>query len=121
MITAQGGDPDGKLPVAKEKQQFLAPISGVVTKMDAMAVGLGAWRLGAGRATQGEKLQLGAGIEIHAKPGDHIQAGSPLYTMHTDEPARFVRALDVLNSSFAIGVAGDEIHRLPLILDRIEG
>ena len=121
MITAQGGDPDGKLPVAKEKQQFLAPTSGVVTKMDAMAVGLGAWRLGAGRATQGEKLQLGAGIEIHAKPGDHIQAGSPLYTMHTDEPARFVRALDVLNSSFAIGVAGDEIHRLPLILDRIEG
>ncbi len=121
MISAQGGDPDGKLPVAKERQEFLAPTSGVVTRMDAMSVGLGAWRLGAGRAVQGEKLQLGAGIEIHAKPGEHIQAGTPLYTLHTDESARFERALDVLQTSFTIGSQSDPIHRLPLILDRIEG
>ena len=121
MISAQGGDPDGKLPVAKESQEFLAPTSGVVTHMDAMSVGIAAWRLGAGRAVQGEKLQLGAGIEIHAKPGEHIQAGSPLYTLHTDESPRFDRALEALNASFTIGSQTDPIHRLPLIIDRIEG
>ena len=121
MISAQGGDPDGKLPVAKEKQQILAPTSGVLTRMDAMDVAVGAWRLGAGRSVQGEKLQLGAGIEIHVKPGEKIQAGAPLYTMHTDEPARFDRALDALQNSFTIGSENDPIHRLPLILDRIEG
>jgi thymidine phosphorylase len=121
MISAQGGDPDGKLPVAKESHQFLAPSSGVVTRMDAMGVGLAAWRLGAGRAVQGEKLQLGAGIEIHAKPGEVITAGAPLYTLHTDEPARFERALESLHSSFTIGSDEDAIDRLPLIIDRIEG
>ena len=121
MIAAQGGDPDGELPVAKESQTFLAPISGVVTHMDAMAVGLGAWRLGAGRAVQGEKLSLGAGIEIHAKPGDHIQAGTPLYTLHADDAPRFERALEVLATSFVIGSENDPINRLPLIIDRIEG
>ena len=121
MISAQGGDPDGKLPVAKESQEFLAPTSGVVTHMDAMSVGIAAWRLGAGRAVQGEKLQLGAGIEIHAKPGEHIQAGSPLYTLHTDESPRFDRALEALSASFTIGSQTDPIHRLPLIIDRIEG
>jgi thymidine phosphorylase len=121
MISAQGGDPDGKLPVAKESHKFLAPSSGVVTRMDAMGVGLAAWRLGAGRAVQGEKLQLGAGIEIHAKPGEVITAGAPLYTLHTDEPVRFERALESLHSSFTIGSEEDVIDRLPLILDRIEG
>jgi thymidine phosphorylase len=89
--------------------------------MDAMGVGLAAWRLGAGRAVQGEKLQLGAGIEIHAKPGEVITAGAPLYTLHTDEPARFERALESLHSSFTIGSDEDAIDRLPLIIDRIEG
>jgi thymidine phosphorylase len=121
MISAQGGDPDGKLPVAKESHQFLAPSSGIVTRMDAMGVGLAAWRLGAGRAVQGEKLQLGAGIEIHVKPGEVITAGKPLYTLHTDEPARFERALESLHSSFTIGSDEDPISRLPLIVDRIEG
>jgi thymidine phosphorylase len=121
MISAQGGDPDGKLPTAKESQQLVAPASGVLTRMDAMDVAIAAWRLGAGRSFQGEKLQLGAGIEMHVKPGDAIQAGQPIYTLHTDEPARFDRALEALHSSFTIGSASDPIHRLPLIIERIEG
>ena len=121
MISAQGGDPDGKLPTAKESQQLLAPTSGVLTRMDAMDVAIAAWRLGAGRSFQGEKLQLGAGIEMHVKPGDAIQAGQPIYSLHTDEPARFDRALEALHSSFTIGSASDPIHRLPLIIERIEG
>jgi thymidine phosphorylase len=121
MISAQGGDPDGKLPVAKENHIFSAPSSGKLLSMDAMGVGLAAWRLGAGRAVQGEKLQLGAGIEIHAKPGDTVKAGEPLYTLHTDEPARFDRALEVLHGSFTIGSENETVNRLPLVLDRIEG
>ena len=121
MISAQGGDPDGKLPTAKESHQLVAPKSGVLTRMDAMDVAIAAWRLGAGRSFQGEKLQLGAGIEMHVKPGDAIQAGQPIYTLHTDEPARFDRALEALHSSFTIGSTSDPIHRLPLIIERIEG
>ena len=121
MISAQGGDPDGALPQARESEVFLAPTSGILTRMDAMDVGVAAWRLGAGRAFQGEKLQLGAGIEIHVKPGDQVQAGTPLYTLHTDESDRFARAREALQSSFTIGAQSDSIERLPLIIERIEG
>ena len=57
---------------------------------------MAAWRLGAGRSRQGESVQAGAGIEIHAKPGESIKAGSPLYTLHTDTPAAYARALESL-------------------------
>src|SRR6186997_1494805 len=49
MISAQGGDPSAPLPSAKETHVVNAPTSGVLTRLDAMAVGLAAWRLGAGR------------------------------------------------------------------------
>jgi thymidine phosphorylase len=88
--------------------------------MDAMKVGVSAWRLGAGRSKQGEMVQAGAGIELHAKPGDYISAGSPLMTLHTDEPARFERALDILDGAVII-VEGGTVTRLPLVLERIEG
>jgi len=93
MISAQGGDPDAPLPVARENQIIKAERTGVVHTMDALKVGISAWRLGAGRSKQGEKVQAGAGIEIHAKPGDTVQAGAPLFTLHTDESARFERAI----------------------------
>jgi thymidine phosphorylase len=88
--------------------------------MDAMKVGMAAWRLGAGRSRQGEKVQAGAGIEIHAKPGEHIKAGSPLYTLHTDVTATFVRALESLENSVEIGeLPAGGIDRLPLVIERI--
>ena len=89
--------------------------------MDAMKVGLGAWRLGAGRSRQGEAVQAGAGIEIHAKPGDTIKSGAPLFTLHTDTPAAFARAQESLVDSVRIGdlAAGEKIDRLPLIIERI--
>ena len=121
MISAQGGDPDAKLPVAKENIVVSAQSSGTVLAMDAMAVGLAAWRLGAGRTRQGEAVQAGAGIEIHAKPGDKIQAGAPLFTLHTDTPAAFVRAQEALIDSVTIGdlPASGKVDRLPLVLERI--
>ena len=121
MISAQGGDPDATLPVAKEQHIVTADSSGELIAMDAMKVGVAAWRLGAGRSRQGEAVQAGAGIEMHAKPGDQVTAGQPLFTLHTDEPARFERALEILQGSTKISATGEKVERLPLIIERIEG
>ena len=118
MISAQGGDLDAKLPVAREQHVVTAKNSGTMTTMDAMKVGVSAWRLGAGRAKQGEKVQAGAGIEMHAKPGDYVQVGTPLLTLHTDEPARFERALEILDGAISIEEGGT-VNRLPLVVERI--
>jgi thymidine phosphorylase len=119
MISAQGGDPDAALPVAKESHQILATNSGTMTAMDAMKVGVAAWRLGAGRSRQGEKVQAGAGVELHAKPGDYVKQGAPIMTLFTDEPARFERALEALAGAVII-VEGGIVDRMPLVLERIE-
>ncbi len=120
MISSQGGDPDAKLPVAQENTVVRADKDGTILSMDAMKVGMAAWRLGAGRSRQGEKVQAGAGIEIHAKPGEHIKAGSPLYTLHTDVEATFNRALESLQDSVEIGeLPAGGIDRLPLIIEKI--
>ena len=118
MISAQGGDPDAPLPVARENQIIKAERTGVVHTMDALKVGISAWRLGAGRSNQGEKVQAGAGIEIHAKPGDTVQAGAPLFTLHTDESARFERAIAALDGAVTIGDSSS-ISKMPLVLERI--
>jgi thymidine phosphorylase len=120
MVAAQGGDPDATLPVAREQHVVKAPNSGTITTMDAMKVGVSAWRLGAGRSKQGEQVQAGAGIEMHAKPGDYIEEGSPLFTLHTDEAPRFERALEILDGAVSI-VKDGVVNRLPLVLERIEG
>ena len=121
MIRAQGGDPDAKLPIAKEKTEVTATSDGTLSSMDAMGVGIAAWRLGAGRSKQGEKVSPGAGIEIHAKPGAMIKKGDVIYTLHADEPARFERALLALDGSFTISQDGSIAKRLPLIIEKIEG
>jgi thymidine phosphorylase len=120
MVKAQGGDPDATLPVAREQHVVKAANSGIITTMDAMKVGVSAWRLGAGRSKQGEQVQAGAGIEMHAKPGDYIEAGASLFTLHTDEAPRFERALEILDGAVAI-VENGTVDRLPLVLERIEG
>jgi thymidine phosphorylase len=119
MIAAQGGDPDAPLPVAREQHVVTAPASGVLTRLDAMAVGLAAWRLGAGRAKLGDVVQAGAGVEWHARPGDEVRQGEPLLTLHTDEPERFDRALASLDGGFDIAPAGTAYTPTPLIHDHV--
>ena len=121
MIRAQGGDPDAKLPQARENILVTAQSDGTLSSMDAMSVGIAAWRLGAGRSKQGEKVSFGAGIEIHAKPGAQVKKGDPIYTLHADEPERFARALSALENSFGISQDGSVAERLPLIIEKIEG
>ena len=121
MIRAQGGDVDAPLPVASEKVTVTADTDGMLSTMDAMSVGIAAWRLGAGRSKQGEKVSFGAGIEIHAKPGVQVKKGDAIFTLHADEPARFARAQSALENSFSISKDGSVAPRLPLIVERIEG
>lgn len=118
MISAQGGDLNAALPVAREQHKFFATESGTMVGMDAKKVGVASWRLGAGRSRQGEKVQAGAGIELHAKPGDEISSGQLLMTLHTDEAERFPRAIEILEGCVTI-VAGGTVNRLPLVVERI--
>ncbi|WP_372727915.1 thymidine phosphorylase [Nocardioides sp.] len=119
MIRAQGGDPDAAMKQARESHVVSAPSTGVLTRLDAMAVGMAAWRLGAGRAKQGAAVQDGAGVLWHARPGDEVTEGEPLFTLLTDEPERFERALASLDGGFDIAAPGTTYQATPLVLDRI--
>ncbi|HEY3001779.1 MAG TPA: thymidine phosphorylase, partial [Kribbellaceae bacterium] len=119
MVAAQGGDPSAALPVAPETHDVAAPSSGVLTRLDALAVGVAAWRLGAGRARKEDPVSAVAGVQLHAKPGDVVQAGQPLMTLHAEDPARFARALEALEDAVEIGESAGETA--PLVLDRIAG
>ncbi|MDA8437005.1 MAG: thymidine phosphorylase [Actinomycetales bacterium] len=119
MIAAQGGDPDAPLPTARETHVVVAERSGVLARLDAHAVGVAAWRLGAGRARKEDPVSAGAGIEMHAKPGDLVTAGAPLLTLHADDAGRFPTALADLEGGVVVADAGTVVQRLPLVLDRI--
>ena len=118
MIVAQGGDPDAELPTGRETQVVTAETDGVVTRMDAMAVGMAAWRLGAGRARKEDPVQAGAGVEIHAKPGEQVRAGQPLLTLHTDDADRIERALASLEGGVEIAESASYTPG-PLVIDRV--
>ncbi|MQM28262.1 thymidine phosphorylase [Glycomyces sp. NEAU-7082] len=117
MIAAQGGDPDAPLPTARETEEVTADADGYVTEMDAYAVGVAAWRLGAGRERQGQPVQFGAGIEILKAVGEPVQAGDPVFRLHTDTPDRFAAAKETLTGQWAVGT--EPAPRGPIILDRV--
>ena len=117
MVKSQGGDPDAALPIAREKKVITAQNDGLISSMNALQVGISAWRLGAGRERQGEKVQAGAGIEIHAKPGAQVKKGDPIFTLHTDEATRFERAEAALDGAVVIGTSVAE--SLPLVITKI--
>ena len=120
MISAQGGDPDAVLPSPRESQVVTADRDGVLVAQAALPFGIAAWRLGAGRARKEDPVDHAAGIDLHAKPGDAVRAGQPLFTLHTNEPARFERALEALEGAYRIGVEGDPVETGgPLIAGRV--
>lgn len=119
MIAAQGGDPDATLPVARESEQVLAPADGVLVGLDALAVGVAAWRLGAGRARKEDVVQFGAGIELHAKPGALVRAGEPIMTLFTDTPERFERAREALEGAVTVAPEGSRPPERPLVIERV--
>jgi thymidine phosphorylase len=117
MIRAQGGDPGAPLPVAREKHVVTAPSSGVLARLDALAVGVAAWRLGAGRARKEDPVSPGAGVVLLAKPGDEVRAGEPLLELHADDPALFERAIEALEGGYDVAKAPPP---QPLFIDRVD-
>ncbi|WP_151640946.1 thymidine phosphorylase [Corynebacterium sp. 11A] len=117
MIHAQGGDPDAALPVAPHQEVLRAERDGVLTQLDALALGVGSWRLGAGRARKEDPVQATAGIEIHAEIGQEVKKGEPLLTLHTETPDRIERALESIRPGIVIGDGPAPARTI--ILDRI--
>ncbi len=121
MVAAQGGDPDAPMPEPQYREQVVADEGGVVQRMDALAVGIAAWRLGAGRARKEHAVQEAAGILCLAKPGDPVAAGQPLFELHTDTPEKIPAALADLAGAVVVGPPGFEARRPPLVLDVVRG
>ncbi len=118
MIRAQGGDPEAELATSLHTHTVVAEADGVLEALDALAVGVASWRLGAGRAVKEDPVQAGAGIEIHAKPGAVVKKGQPLLTLHTDDEWRIARALESLEGGVQIGSAAPETRSV--ILGEVE-
>ena len=116
MISAQGGNPDAALPKAQHTHQIMANESGVLSKFDALALGVASWRLGAGRERKEDAVQFGAGIELHAQLGSSVTKGQALMTLHTDTPEKFERAIEIAQTGIEIGSTAPERK---LILNRI--
>jgi thymidine phosphorylase len=116
MIAAQGGDPGAALPQPAERHVVTAPATGTLTRLDAYALGVAAWRLGAGRARKEDPVSASAGVLWHAGVGEQVVAGRPLLELHTDDAARIPRALEALEG--AVGVDTDDVP-MPLLIDRI--
>ncbi|WP_077086104.1 thymidine phosphorylase [Mycobacterium rhizamassiliense] len=117
LVAAQGGDLSVPLPIGAHSETVTAGRGGTMGNIDAMAVGLTAWRLGAGRSRPGDSVQSGAGVRIHRRPGEPVAPGEPLFTLYTDTPDRFGAALAELDGAFSVGDAAPV--RRPLIIDRI--
>ncbi|WP_292975214.1 thymidine phosphorylase [Mycobacterium sp.] len=117
LVAAQGGDLSIPLPVGKYSETVTTNRNGTMGDIDAMAVGLAVWRLGAGRSRPGEQVQAGAGIQIHRRPGSPVSAGDTLFTLYTDTPDRFPGAMAELDAGYTVGDT-PPVGR-PLIIDRI--
>ena len=118
MISAQGGDPKAELPKAKFEHVVTANETGVLSKLDALAVGIASWRLGAGRARKEDPVQFGAGIVLNKVQGESVTKGEPLLTLYTDDEARFDRAMESLEGGIEIGATATERK---LLLGHIQG
>ncbi len=117
LVAAQGGDLSVPLPIGAHSETVIAYRSGTMGNIDAMAVGLAAWRLGAGRSRPGDRVQAGAGVRIHRRLGEPVAAGEPLFTLYTDTPDRFCAAMAELDGGWSVGDTPPQPR--PLIIDRI--
>jgi thymidine phosphorylase len=117
LVAAQGGDLSQPLPIGAHSETITAPRDGTMGSIDAMAVGLTVWRLGAGRSRPGERVQSGAGLVIHRRPGDPVAAGEALFTLYTETPERFEAAMAELDGGWSVGDSA--APERPLIIDRI--
>jgi thymidine phosphorylase len=119
MIAAQGGDPSADLPTPAHIHVVKAPSSGVLASLDAYAVGVAAWRLGAGRARKEDPVQAAAGILCLAKPGDAVAEGEPMLELHTDTPDAVPAALAALEGGYWIAASAPAPG--PIVRETVRG
>tara|TARA_B100000949_G_scaffold115886_1_gene102371 strand:+ start:21 stop:632 length:612 start_codon:yes stop_codon:yes gene_type:complete len=117
MVAAQGGDLSAGLPVAEHRQEIVAPTTGYLGRLDCRAVGVAAWRLGAGRARKEDPVSATAGVVCLSKPGDQVEAGQPLLELHSDDEGRFASAVAALDGAIEVVDKAPELP--PLLIDRI--
>ena len=103
MVQAQQGDPGAPIAEASERSTFASPEAGYITRVDARAVGVAAWRLGAGRARKEDPVSPVAGTVLLKRSGDKVEKGEPLIELHAEHPARFSAALESLEGAFTFG------------------
>jgi thymidine phosphorylase len=119
MIAEQGGDPDAPLPRAEVSAVVTAPEAGWLRRLEARAVGVAAWRLGAGRARKEDPVSPAAGVLCLAKPGERVEAGQPVLELRADTESVLAGARAALDGAIE---TGDEPAELaPLVIERIPG
>ena len=108
-ITAQGGDPrvvdnPDLLPRAALVEDLLSEQAGYVAAIDAESLGLAAVQLGGGRAKKGDAVDPAVGLMLKAKIGDRVEVGTPLLTIHANDPAKLAEAKPRLAAAYRFGV-----------------
>jgi len=117
MIAAQGGDPDYEFPRAAKIETYEAPRAGIVNKLDALGVGVVAWRLGAGRARKEDSVSAAAGVRVLVREGDRVEKGQPLLELHADDDTHMQSGRDALEGSFTISDEAPE--STPLLITQV--
>jgi thymidine phosphorylase len=117
MVRAQGGDPEAPLPTANEREEVRAERDGWVSTVEALGVGVAAWRLGAGRARKEDAVDPAAGVVLHRRPGDEVRAGDLLCELLTDDATRIPAALETVREAVTISDVPPEPAKL--LLERV--
>jgi thymidine phosphorylase len=117
MIKAQGGDPDAALEVATFRDAVLAPQDGIVQSVDALNVGIAAWRLGAGRARKEDPVSAGAGVMCLVREGDYVEAGQPLFELFADDDEHLSRGRETIVRAVKLGE--ESARQEPILLEKI--
>ena len=117
MIAAQGGDPDATMPIAECRQVVVAPHDGIVQSVDALDVGVAAWRLGAGRARKEDAVSVAAGVVCLVREGDAIVAGQEMFELHADDEAHLQAGIDAIAGAVVLGE--QPVNARPVLLERI--
>jgi len=115
MIRAQGGDADAVMPIAKIRELVVAPEKGVVQSVDALAVGIAAWRLGAGRARKEDPVSATAGVICLVREGEKVEKGQPLFELHADDVAHLESGRVTISS--AVRISAETRKASKLLLD----
>jgi thymidine phosphorylase len=122
MIEWQGGnaavvDDLSLLPQAKRVLTLESPRNGYVRTIDALQIGVAVMELGAGRKTKGEPVDYAVGVVLEVEPGDAVNTGRPLASIHTDGRIPDNRAEELVLAAFDIGP--EPVPRTPHVLSEI--